>query len=228
MDLASGYWQVEVDAQSKEKAAFTTYSGLYQFKKMPFGLVNAPATFQRLMEVVLAGLARRVCVVYLDDILVVGRTLAEHNANLAQVLERLRRAGLHLKPKKCCFALEEVVYLGHVVSANGVWIDPKKVVAVEQFPTPLDVKALRSFLGLASYYRRFVPNFAQAAGPLHAFTKQDTPFVWTAECQTAFTKLKHQLTEAPVLAYPDFSKPFILETDASGVGLGAVLAQKQK
>ena len=228
LDLASGYWQIAMDSQSKEKTAFTTYSGLFQFRKMPFGLVNAPATFQRLMEVVLAGLARKVCVVYLDDILVFGRTLAEHNANLTLVLERLRTAGLRLKPKKCCFALKEVEYLGHVVSANGVQTDPKKLRAVEQFPPPHDLKTLRSFLGLASYYRKFVPNFATVARPLHALTKKDVPFLWSSECQDALTKLKKLLTSAPVLAYPDFAKPFVLETDASGEGLGAVLAQQQE
>ena len=158
LDLASGYWQVAMDPDSKEKTAFTTWLGLYQFKKMPFGLVNAPATFQRLMEVVLSGLVRRVCVVYLDDVLIFGRTVEEHNTNLTQVLERLRRAGLRLKPKKCRFALTEVEYLGHVVSARGIQTDPKKVEAVEHFPTPHNVKSLRSFLGLASYYRKFVPE----------------------------------------------------------------------
>ena len=228
LDLASGYWQVAMDPESKEKTAFTTYAGLYQFKKMPFGLVNAPATFQRLMEVVLSGLARRVCVVYLDDVLVFGRTIPEHNANLAQVLQRLRQAGLWLKPKKCRFALKEVEYLGHVVSAKGVQTNPKKVTAVEQFPTPHDVKTLRSFLGLASYYRKFVPHFAKVAGPLHALTKKEVPFLWTQKCQTAFSELKKLLTSAPLLAFPDFTKPFVLETDASGAGLGAILAQKQE
>ena len=227
LDLASGYWQVAMDPESKEKTAFATFAGLYQFRKMPFGLVNAPATFQRLMEVVLSGLARRVCVVYLDDVLVFGRTIEEHNANLAQVLERLRRAGLRLKPKKCHFALTEVEYLGHVVSAKGVRTDPKKIEAVGKFPTPQDVKALRSFLGLASYYRKFVPDFAKVAGPLHALTKKDVPFLWTEKCQEAFCELKRLLTESPLLVYPDFTKPFVLETDASGAGLGAVLAQKR-
>ena len=228
LDLASGYWQVAMDPDSKEKTAFTIYSGLYQFRKMPFGLVNAPATFQRLMEVVLSGLVRRVCVVYLDDVLVFGRTVAEHNANLTQVLERLRRAGLRLKPKKCRFALTEVEYLGHVVSAQGVRTDTKKVEAVEQFPTPNNVKTLRSFLGLASYYRKFVPDFAKVARPLHALTKKDVPFLWTQRCQEAFCELKRLLTNAPPLVFPDFTKPFVLETDASGTGLGAVLAQKQE
>ena len=165
--------------------------------------------------------------VYPDNVLVFGRNIAEHNANLTQVLERLRRAGLRLKPKKCRFALKEVEYLGHVVSARGVQTNPKKVTAVEQFPTPLDVKTLRSFLGLASYYRKFVPHFAKVAGPLHALTKKDVPFLWTQKYQTAFSELKKLLTSTPLLAFPDFTKPFVLETDASGAGLGAVLAQKQ-
>ena len=228
LDLASGgYWQIAMDSESKEKTTFTTYSGLFQFRKMPFGFVNAPATFQRLMEVVLAGLARKVCVVYLDDILVFGRTLTEHNANLALVLERLRVAGLRLKPRKCRFALEEVEYLGHLVSADGVRTDTKKLRAVEEFSTPHDLKTLRSFIGLATYYRKFVSGFGKVAGPLHALTKKDVPFLWTPACQSAFSKLKELLTSAPVLAYPDFSRPFILETDSSGAGLGAVLAQRQ-
>ena len=217
-----------MDQDSKEKTVFTTFAGLYQSRKMPFGLVNAQATFQRLMEVVLSGLARRVCVVYLDDVLVFGRTIAEHNANLTQVLERLRRAGLRLKPKKCRFALTEVEYLGHVVSAQGVRTDPRKIEAVEQFSTPRDIKTLRSFLGLASYYRKFVPDFAKIAGPLHALTRKDVPFLWTQSCHEAFCKLKGLLTNSSLLVFPEFTKPFVLETDASGAGLGAVLAQKQE
>ena len=127
LDLASGYWQVEMDPASSEKTAFTTYSGHYEFTKMPFGLYNAPATFQRLMKTVLAGLVRTCCVVYLDDILVVGRTVEEHLDNLKKVFERLREAGLRLKPKKCSFLRKEVEYLGHVVSANGVRPDPQKL-----------------------------------------------------------------------------------------------------
>ena len=221
LDLASGYWQVK-------KTAFATYSGLYEFRKMPFGLVNAPATFQRLMEVVLSGLARGSCHVYLDDVLVFGRTAEEHNTNLARVFDRIRGAGLRLKPKKCEFARESVVYLGHVVSAEGVKTDPEKLRAVACYPPPGAVKPLRSFLGLASYYRRFVPRFSTVASPLHALTRKDVPYVWTPACQQAFEKLKELLTSAPLLRYPDFKKPFILETDASGDGLGAVLAQRQE
>ena len=227
LDLAAGYWQVRMDPSSTEKTAVVTSSGLYQFLKMPFGLVNAPATFQRLMKVVLAGLARKNCVVYLDDILIFGKDIAEHNANLQAVLQRLREAGLRLKPVKCHLACEQVVYLGHVVSAAGIQTDPKKLGAVERYPKPRNVKALRSFLGLASYYRRFVPKFAATAGPLHLLTKKDVMFVWTPQCQLAFEELKRLLTSAPVLAYPQFDRHFILETDASAAGLGAVLAQNQ-
>ena len=151
LGLTAGYWQVRMEPASNEKTAFITYSGLYQFVKMPFGLVNAPATFQRLMEVVLAGLTRILCMVYLDDILVFGKYLEEHNANLKTVLERLRGAGLRLKQTKCHFAGEQVEYLGHVVLAGGVQTDPKKLEAVRKFPLPTDVKTLQSFLDLASY-----------------------------------------------------------------------------
>ena len=228
LDLASGYWQVAMDPASIEKTAFTTYSGLYEFRKMPFGLVNAPATFQRLMEVVLSGLARGNCHVYLDDVLVFGRTLEEHNANLARVFGRIRGAGLRLKPKKCEFAQESVLYLGHVVSADGIQTNPEKLRAVNHYRTPVAVKPLRSFLGLAGYYRRFVPRFSKIASPLNALTRKGVPYVWTPGCQRAFEKLKELLTSAPLLRYPEFTKPFILETDASGDGLGAVLAQRQE
>ena len=228
LDLASGYWQVNIDPQSQEKTAFITHSGLYEFCVMPFGLCNAPATFQRLMEVVLRGLVRESCLVYLDDILVVGRTFTEHLANLAKVFSCLRGAGLRLKPSKCHLAATEVEYLGHVVSHQGVTADPKKIKAVQEYPVPMDVKRLRSFLGLASYYRRFIPNFSSVAKPLHMLTRKDIQFEWTDKCKTAFETLKKLLTESPLLSYPDFSKPFLLETDASIEGLGAVLAQRKE
>ena len=220
LDLASGYWQVAMDPSSQEKTAFATYSGLYEFCKMPFGLVNTPATFQRLMEVVLSGLARDSCHVYLDDVLVFGRTLEEHNSNLSKVLTRIREAGLRLKPKKCNFAQESVEYLGHVVSAAGIRTNPTKLRAVKEYPTPSNVKSLQSFLGLASYYRRFVPGFSKVASPLNALTRKSVAFVWTPECRKAFEQLKTLLVTAPLLRYPDFSRPFIIETDASGAGLG--------
>jgi len=228
LDLASGYWQVAMSAESREKTAFCSHSGHYEFNVMPFGLCNAPATFQRLMETVLAGLTRKKCVVYLDDILVMGSSFEEHLDNLTEVLQRLRQAGLRLKPTKCHLAKKSVMYLGYVVSHDGITTDPEKVKSVRNFPTPSSIKQLRSFLGLASYYRRFINGFSKVAAPLFALTRKDAMFVWNDKCHGAFVQLKELLTSAPVLVFPDFQREFVLETDASGLGLGAVLAQEQK
>ena len=195
---------------------------------IPFGLCNAPTTFQRLMEITLRGLARHKCVVYLNDIMVIGRTFEEHLNNMREVLERLRQAGLKLKPKKCYLVQREVTYLGYVVSESGISADAGKVKAVKDFPVPRNLKQLRSFLGLTSYYRRFIPRFSQVAVPLYALTRKDTPYQWNENCQQTFEQLKEMLIKAPVLAFPDFKHDFILETDASGTGLGAVLSQKQE
>ena len=224
LDLASGFWQVKMEPSSVEKTAFVTHSGLFEFHVMPFGLCNAPATFQRLMESVLVG---ECCMVYIDDILIIGKTFEEHLENLRKILEHLRKANLRLKAQKCKFMRDKVGYLGHVVSKDGIEADSAKVSAVRDFPTPTDLKALRSFLGLAAYYRRFVPLFSTVAGPLHGLTRKGVDFVWSESCEEAFRTLKRLLTQAPVLAFPDFSLGFLLETDASGLGLGAVLAQEQ-
>ena len=227
LDLDSGFWQVPVEHSSQEKTAFITQSGLYQFRVMPFGLVNAPSTFQRLTESVLAGLSGETCIVYIDDIIVPGATFQEHLGNLRAVLNRLRSASLKLKPKKCNLAAQQVEYLDYVVSQDGLSTNPKKVDAVQKFPTPTDLKDLRSFLGLASYYRRFIPHFSAIASPLFALTRKDVNFDWSPDCQQAFDRLKRLLTTAPVMTLPDFEREFLLETDASGLSLGAVLAQKQ-
>ena len=220
LDLASGYWQIAMEKTSKEKTAFTTHVGLYEFEVIPFGLCNAPATFQRLMENVLYSLIGKSCLVYLDDVLVLGRTLEEHAEHLEAVLSKIRAAGLKLKPSKCNLARKEVEYLGYFVSAKGVATDPKKVTAIKAFPVPLDVKSLRSFLGLLSYYRRFIPSFSIIANPLFALTRKDVPFQWTTECQESFDNLKDILSSATILAFPDFKEDFLLETDASGAGIG--------
>ena len=194
LDLASGYWQVPLDDDSRPKTAFTTHQGLFEFVRMPFGLCNAPATFQRAMQTVLAGLEWRDCFVYIDDILVVSRTFEEHLQHLEQVFDRLRKANLRLKPKKCSFLCKEVSYLGHLISVEGVRPDPEKTEKVKCFPEPRDVTQVRQFLGLASYYRRFVPNFAKIASPLHVLLKKDNVFQWSAECSSAFQQLKDVLT----------------------------------
>ena len=227
LDLASGYWQVGMHEESQEKTAFATWNGLYEFKVMPFGLCNAPTTFQRLMEKVLSGAVREKCLIYLDDILVMGQTFEEHINNLRMVFDCLLKAGLRLKPGKCKLVRKQVEYLGYVVSSTGISADREKVLAVQGFPRPTELRALRAFLGLTSYYRRFIPCYSSIAQPLYNLTRKDAPYQWTEACENAFVRLKDCLTQAPVLAYPQFDVDFFLETDASGTGLGAVLSQRQ-
>ncbi len=225
IDLLCGYWQVEVSPGDREKTAFCTTDGLFEFTKMPFGLCNAPATFQRLMDLILAGLQWTSCLVYLDDVIIVGKTFEEHLHNLRAVFDRLREAGLKLKPTKCALCRQEVNFLGHIVSADGVATDPAKTEKVETWPIPTSRREVQQFVGLANYYRRFIKNFAEIAKPLHKLTEKTMQFKWTPQCQEAFDQLKRQLTTAPVLAFPDFNRPFTLDTDASDVGIGAVLSQ---
>ena len=225
LDLASGYWQIGLTEDAKEKSAFCTPGGLYQFKVMPFGLTNAPATFQRLMERVLAGLQWEICLVYIDDVIIFSRTVDQHLAQLKTVFQRLIAAGLKLKPKKCNLFRKKVQYLGHVVSDRGIQTDPEKTKVIEDWPTPHTVKEVRSFLGLCSYYRRFVPDFATIARPLIKLTEKNEEFLWKNEQEEAWNELKKRLITAPTLAYPDPDAEFILDTDASEQGIGAVLSQ---
>ena len=225
LDLISGYWQVVVEPDDCSKTAFTTPFGLYEFTVMPFGLSNAPATFQRVMEQVLAGLPWQVCLVYLDDIIVYGQTLDEHRENLRKVFQCIREAGLKLQPSRCSFLQPEVLYLGHIVTADGIRTDPTKTAVVKDWRVPRNTKDVRQFLGLVSYYRRFVPGFATLAAPLHKVSTKTSLFTWDKHCQTAFEELRHRLTTTPVLTYPRFDSPFLVDTDASNHGLGAVLSQ---
>ena len=225
LDLKSGYWQVQMEDQDKCKTAFTSPYGLFQFNVMPFGLTNAPATFQRLMSMVLRGLQWEICLVYLDDIIIFSTTFSEHLQRLDTVFSRLADAGLTVKPSKCHLLCKSVEYLGHVISPAGVATDPAKTATVASWPTPSSPAHVRSFLGLASYYRRFVPNFAAIAAPLSAASQKGSRFQWTPECQNAFDLLKTHLTTSPVLAFPDFQRPFLLDTDASDLAIGGVLSQ---
>ncbi|CAH8594109.1 unnamed protein product [Dicrocoelium dendriticum] len=196
---------------------------------MPFGLSNAPATFQRLMHIVLRSWIPHHCLVYLDDVIVQGRSLEEHLANLDKVLRSLSDAGLKLRPQKCQLLKKEVTFLGHVITPEGIQSDPEKIRTIKDWPTPRTTEEVRQFLGLASYYRRFVRNFADIAGPLHRLTEKGRPFRWTPQCEQAFDALRQLLTTSPILAFPDLSPsagPFILGTDASDTGIGAVLSQK--
>ena len=226
LDLKSGYWQVPIAEQDKEKTAFRTSSGqLYEFNQVPFGLCNAPATFSRLMDRVLAGLHWETCLFYLDDIIVFSSTWEEHLARLREVFERLRHAKLKLGAPKCTFAAKEVSYLGHRVTEEGLLPDPSLLAAIRDIPPPKTATEVRSFLGLAGYYRQYVKGFAAIAAPLHALTRKDALFHWSEDCQAAFDQLKARLTTSPITAFPDFSQAFRLYTDASTAGLGAILAQ---
>ena len=225
LDLASGYWQVELDPRHREKSAFVTKHGLFEFNVLPFGLCNAPSTFQRLMELVLADLQWMTCLVYLDDIIVFGRSFEEHVSRLGEVLGRLKAANLKVKPTKCTLFSKQVSYLGHIISEEGVGTDPAKIETVRSWPAPTCVAEVRSFVGLASYYRRFIAGFAAIAQPLHKLTEKNSTFQWDTACQEAFDTLKQKLITAPILAYPDPAKQFVLDTDASDQGIGAVLSQ---
>ena len=230
LDLYSGYWQVKMDSKDQEKTAFTTRQGLFEFCTMPFGLCNAPATFERLMELTLSGLTWKCCLVYLDDIIVYGRNFHEAHINLRLVLERIRKAKLKLKTSKCELFRAQVPFLGHVVSREGIFVNPAKSSAVKDWPRPRRVKDVRSFIGLASYYRRFIPGFATIAAPLTEMYRdpKNTVVDWTDKREAAFELLKSTLTSAPILAYPSRTEAFTLSTDASDDGIGAVLEQDQK
>lgn len=228
LDLISGYYQIPIAEEDKEKTAFITHSGLYEFNVMPFGLTNAPATFQRLMNVTLAGLNWKTCLVYIDDILVFSRTMEEHFDRLREIFVRLQGANLKVKPSKCRFAFNETNYLGHIISERGIRPDPDKIKTIVEWQedkVKRSVKEVRSFLGICNYYRRFVRNFAQIARPLNYLLKKNAKFEWTDQCSKAFNSLKQRLISRPIMIHPDFTKPFILQVDASGFGIGAVLAQ---
>lgn len=232
MDLTSGYNQVAVDENDVEKTAFTTPMGLYEYLRMPFGLCNAPATFQRLMQHCFRDEIFNILLVFLDDIIVYSEDIPEHVKRLETVFRIIREHGLKLKMSKCKFFQSEVRYLGHVISSKGIKTDPEKISAVQNFEKPSTVKKLKSFLGLTGYYRRFVKGFSDIAAPLHKLSQQFTPHPrkpfgnkWDSKCDTAFCKLKELLVCSPILGYANFQNPFILETDASMRGLGAVLSQ---
>ncbi|CAM4512955.1 unnamed protein product [Caretta caretta] len=227
LDLTKGYWQVPLDESAKERSAFITHLGLYEFNVLPFGLRNAPATFQRLVDGLLAGLGEY-AVAYLDDVAIFSDSWADHLEHLQKVLERIREAGLTVKAKKCQIGLNRVTYLGHQVGQGTISPLQAKVDAIQKWPVPKSKKQVQSFLGLAGYYRRFVPHYSQIAAPLTDLTKKKQPNAvqWTGKCQKAFKKLKATLMSDPVLRAPDFDKPFLVTTDASERGVGAVLMQK--
>ena len=192
LDLASGYWQVEVDTADRDKTAFSTQQGHFHFVTMPMGLKDAPATFQRLMDLILRGLHWSSVPVYLEDIIIFAKSFEDHQKSLREVISRLKSAGLKLKPGKCVFARRQMNFLGHIVSPLGIQTDPAKTEKVSNWPTPRNVSELRSFLGLATYYRKFVQNFATIAAPLTELTRKKRIFEWTGEQEASFCLLKEK------------------------------------
>ena len=227
LDCQQGYWQVRMAEEDQHKTAFRCHLGLWEFRNMPFGLRNSPATYQRLMSHILSGYTGKFCHVFIDDIICFSTTFEEHLEHLRLIFARLEHANIKLKPSKCSFAKEQVKYLGHLLSPGEIRPDPSNVEKVRDLSTPTDVTGVRAFVGLASYYRSFVQDFSKRASPLTELTRKKVEFHWGQEQQAAFDDLKAALTSEPVLALPDFTKPFTFMTDGSSTGLGAVLAQTQ-
>jgi transposase InsO family protein len=242
LDMKSGYYQVGIEEEHKQRTAFTVGPlGFFEYNRMPFGLSNAPATYQRLMERCLEGLHLKMCLVYLDDLIIFSRTYEEHIERLDKVLRRIQECGLKLAPKKCAFFKRKVKYVGFIISEDGIETDPDKVEKIKNWPVPSSPEDIRKFLGFAGYYRRFVENFSKIAKPLSelmpksASKKNKTKskssdgvqWRWDTQQQEAFDELKTRLCSQPILGFPDYDLPFELHTDASAQGLGAVLYQKQ-
>jgi hypothetical protein len=225
LDLRAGFHQILMQPGEEYKTAFQTHMGHFEFRVMAFGLTGAPDTFQKAMNKTLALVQRKCALVFFDDILVYNSFLADHVTHLTRVFELLAADQWKVKLSKCSFAQNQIAYLGHVISSQGVATDPAKISAISPWPTPTNVKALRSFLGLAGYYRKFVSHFGVISQPLTNLLKKHSLFVWTRYDEVAFSTLKQALIAAPVLALPDFTKPFVLETNASDAGVGDVLMQ---
>ncbi|KAF8054126.1 hypothetical protein N665_1346s0001 [Sinapis alba] len=225
IDLKSGYHQVRMKEGDEWKTAFKTKRGLYEWLVMPFGLTNGPSTFMRLMNHVLRAYICKFVVVYFDDILIYSTSLEDHLEHLEKVLKTLRQEHLYANLKKCTFCTDQLVFLGFVVSSQGLKVDEEKIKAVQDWPTPTTIGHVRSFHGLASFYRRFVKDFSTLSAPLTSVIKKDVVFKWGTEQEEAFQKLKDSLTNAPVLVLSNFDKTFEIECDASGTGIGTVLTQ---
>jgi hypothetical protein len=228
IDLRSGYHQIKIRASDVPKTAFSTRYGLYEFLVMSFGLTNAPAYFMYLMNSVFMNELDNFVVVFIDDILIYSKNEAKHAKHLRIVLQRLRDHKLYAKFSKCEFWLDSVKFLGHTISKEGISVDPRKVQEVMDWKPPKSVHQIRSFLGLAGYYRRFIPDFSRIAKPMTELLKKGVKFVWSEECDKAFHTLREHLTSAPVLTQPDMSKPFEVFCDASSTGHGCVLMQENR
>ncbi|KAG1167628.1 hypothetical protein G6F70_009441 [Rhizopus microsporus] len=225
LDMRAGFHQVPLEESSKELTAFTTKFGTYHYNMLPMGLVNSPATFQRLIDLCFRPLISKCLVAYIDDLNVYSDNEHEHLHHLELVFQCIEAANLILNPEKCFFFKNHLKFLGYIVTKDGIHTDPDKIKKIIEYPRPKSITQVRAFLGIASYYRRFIKDFAAIARPLHDQTKTKKKIPWTQATTNSFETLKKKLTTAPVLARPDFNKEFILVTDASKLGLGCVLTQ---
>ncbi|GBG72565.1 hypothetical protein CBR_g12135 [Chara braunii] len=227
IDLKSGYHRIAIRPEDQHKTAFQTKYGLYEFVVMPFGLCNAPDTFQHAMNRIFHDYLDKFVIVYLDDILIFSRTVEEHVAHLDKVLSLLRQHKFKINGEKCEFGRTRILYLGHEISAEGLKPDDAKVASIRDWPRPQSVTKMRAFLGMTGYYHNFVKNYSIVAAPLTDLTRLDTPWEWADRCEAAFRHPKHVLTHHEVLKLPNPDKPFIVTTDASQYGIGAVLEQQE-
>ncbi|UYV64482.1 hypothetical protein LAZ67_3000918, partial [Cordylochernes scorpioides] len=225
IDLKSGYWQVEIEERDKEKTAFTTAHGLYEFNVMPFGLCNAPATFERNMDNVLGNLRWQICLCYLDDVIIYSSDFPTHIKRLEAVLRCFSESNLKLNAKKCRFAFEELEILGHITNQEGIKPAEYNIKAVRDFPQPKKAKEVQSFLGMCSYYRKFIKDFSLIADPLTSLIRKNVQFIWTGKQEEAFQNLKKALMNPPILGHFDPNAATCIHTDASNIGLGATLIQ---
>jgi len=226
LDLKSAYNLVRIKEGDEYKTAFRTRYGHFEFLVMPFGLKNAPATFQHFINDVLSDYLDDFVISYIDDILIFSNNIEEHHIHVKKVLKRLLENNLVVKLEKCEFDKSETTFLGYVISKDGLKMDNEKVKAILEWPSPTNVKEVQSFIGLCNYYRLFIKDFAKIANPIHKLTRKNVEFVWGKDQQDAFDKLKHIFTSAPILRNPDGDKPFIVETDASNFAVGALLSQE--
>ncbi|KAG3046616.1 hypothetical protein PC122_g24300 [Phytophthora cactorum] len=226
MDIASGYWNVPMDPDSAEKTGFTSKFGLYEWLVMPFGLCNAVPAFERVMKNVLVDLKWRICLVYLDDCVVFSDDFPTHLNRVRQDLERFRAVGFKLKMKKCHWGRDQVAFLGHIVTPTGILPNPEKAKAVMNIERPHDLHTVRAFLGLTSYFRRYILGFAAIAAPLERLKQKTVAFRWNDDCEVAFRQLQRALVKPPILVYPNFKKRFKLYVDSSHLAVGACLMQE--
>jgi hypothetical protein len=229
VDLKSGFWQVKLLESSVQKTAFATRNGGYEFLVMPFGLCNAPATFQHMMNVILQECLGKFALVYLDDVIIYSKSKEEHMEHVATVFRLLKKFDLVVLAKKCEWGKKELVFLGHVVSGEGIRVESKKIEKILNWLTPINITEVRGFLNLSTYYKRFIKDFSKIATPLYTLTqgspKKGASILWGREQQKAFKELKKHLATTIPLSHPTPFAPFFLDTDASGQNLGAVLQQ---